>query len=361
MERIRLSLHREVDDSYDILIGNNLFEKIAIGLTKLKINKIAIITDSNVKKIYGEKFLKLLKKNNLDSRMVAFPAGEKNKTRKNKEKIEDYLIAEGLSRDSLIIALGGGVVGDMAGFVASTFMRGINYIQIPTTILAMVDSSVGGKTAVDTNYGKNLVGTFYQPKKVFIDIDTLSSLPKEEMMNGLAEIIKHAIIADKELFRFIEWNIDSIYAKEQSALIEVIKKSCDIKKSVVERDEMEKSVRKLLNFGHTIGHAIEKTNNYTIKHGAGVAIGMIVETQIAKEMDLIDLHDVERIKSVIKKAGFDLKLPGTPKKEIIDNVKFDKKKFLGHVKFTLPLKIGKAGIDYDVDDHIINKALGVLK
>ena len=204
MEKIRVHLHREIDDSYDIIIGNNLFEKIATGLTKLNLGKIAIITDSNVKKLYGEKFLKILKQNNLDARMVAFPFGEKNKTRKNKEKIEDYLISEGLSRDSLIIALGGGVVGDLAGFVASTYMRGINLIQIPTTLLAIVDSSIGGKTAVDTSLGKNLIGTFFQPKKVFIDLDLLNTLPKEEMKNGIAEIIKHAIIADKDLFRFIE-------------------------------------------------------------------------------------------------------------------------------------------------------------
>jgi len=361
MDKLRLRLVKKIDDSYDIIIGNNIFQDIAEGLCSLKLGKIAIITDNNVNVLYGDKFLKLLKSKNLNSFMISFNAGEKNKTRKTKSKIEDVLASQGLGRGGLIIALGGGVVGDLSGFIASTYMRGISFIQIPTTLLAMVDSSIGGKTAVDTEKGKNMIGTFYQPKRVFIDINTLETLSDDEMLNGLAEIIKHAIIIDEKFFVFLEDYVSKILAKDNNVLVQAIKWSCNIKKKIVENDETEKSLRKILNFGHTIGHAIEKASNYQITHGEGVALGMVAETKIAFEMKKINEREMNKIISLIEKSGFNIKLSKIDIKEIYDNTKFDKKNKGGIPLYVLPTKIGRVEADLEVKEEVVLQVLGGMK
>ena len=360
MEKIRLNLIEKVDDSYDIVIGKDLFPAIADGLSKLKIGKVAIITDSNVKKLYGNTLLDILKKKGVDAIMLSFPAGEKNKTRHTKEKIDDLLVSNGFGRDSLILALGGGVVGDVAGFVASTFMRGIPYLQIPTTLLAMVDSSIGGKTGIDLSQGKNLIGTFYQPKKVFMDINVLKTLSKEEMLNGIAEMIKHSIISDYKFFIFMNEYIKKIFSLEEDVLIKSIKWSCMLKKNIVENDEKESHIRKKLNFGHTIGHAIEKAKDYSLQHGNAVAIGMVAETNISKEIGMINSIDAEKIISLIKKAGFKISIDKESISQIIENTKYDKKNIGGRVKYILPRKVGKADIDVEVNEDIITKVLGEM-
>ncbi len=360
MEKIRLNLLKKEDDSYDIIIGNDLFSDISDGLLKLKIGKVAIITDSNVRKLYGDRFLSTLKDKGLDAVLVSFPAGEENKTRKTKEKIEDVLITNGLNRDGVIIALGGGVVGDLAGFIASTFTRGVPYLNVPTTLLAMVDSSIGGKTAVDTPHGKNLIGTFYQPKKVFIDISVLKTLPREEMLNGIAEMIKHGVIDEHRFFVFMEEYMQDIFSLDNEVLIKAIKWSCMIKKNVVEEDEKESSFRKILNFGHTIGHAIEKTANYKLSHGESVALGMITETKIAQEIGLINEIESNKIFDLIKKAEFQGSLSKIDSGKIIENTRYDKKSIGGMAKYVLPRKIGKVEIDVEVREEIVSKVLGEM-
>jgi 3-dehydroquinate synthase len=358
IDKVRLELIKKADDSYDIIIGKNIFSDIATGLAKLGMKKIAVVTDSNVRKHYGDKFLGMLKSKKIDALMISIPAGEQNKTRETKEKIEDMLISNNFSRDSVIIALGGGVIGDLAGFVASTFMRGIPFLQVPTTLLAMIDSSIGGKTAVDTKYGKNLIGTFYHPKRVFIDISVLKTLPKEELLNGVAEMIKHGVILDRKLFVFIEDYIDRILSLEDDILVKCIKWNLVLKKQVVEKDEKERSYRRILNFGHTIGHAVEKAAEYNITHGQAVALGMIAETNISEELGMINTVESRKIYSLIKKAGFESNIKKYDIKKIMENIKYDKKKYKGTVKYTLPRKIGKADIDVGIKDEVISKVLG---
>ena len=360
MEKLRLNLIKKVDDSYDIIIGKDIFQAIVDGLSKIKISKIAVITDSNVKKLYGTSFLSLIKKKGIDAMMISFAAGEASKTRHTKEKIEDLLISGGFDRNSLIIALGGGVVGDMAGFVASTFMRGVSYIQIPTTLLAMVDSSIGGKTGLDTSLGKNLIGTFAQPKRVFMDISVLKTLPKEEMLNGIAEMIKHGIITDQKFFVFMEDYLEKIFSLDEDAVTKSIKWSCMIKKQIVENDEKESGVRKSLNLGHTIGHAIEKSMNYKLKHGEAVALGLLTETKISQELGMINSIQSEKIFNLIKKAGFNTKIDEKMISSIIDNTKYDKKNFGGRTKYVLPRKVGKVDIDVEINEEVIRKALGEM-
>jgi len=267
-------------ESYEIKFGS---------LKNLKLNGI-VVTETNVNKYY---------KLNLPT--VIFPAGEKNKTRETKQKVEDELIGLGINRDGIIIALGGGVTGDIAGFVASTLYRGIGYIQVPTTLLAMVDSSIGGKVAVDHPKGKNLIGSFYQPKLVYIDVETLNTLPKKEILNGLTEIIKHSFVYDKDYLEYLEKNYQNILDLDKNVLIHVIKRSIEIKARVVEKDEKESGLRKILNYGHTIGHAIELLSNFKLTHGEAVALGMYFESKIAVELGIMNKHDCDRQNHLLKK------------------------------------------------------------
>jgi 3-dehydroquinate synthase len=361
MEEVRVNLKKKIDDSYDIVIGRGLFDEIAEGLSKLDLSYVAIITDSNVKKHYGDKLLSLLKDNGLDAMMISFPPGEKSKNRKTKEKIEDALLSKGLDRHGLIIALGGGVVGDIAGFIASTFMRGVPYIQIPTSLLAMLDSSVGGKTGVDTQFGKNMVGTFYQPKRVFIDLDVLKTLPKPEILNGIAEMIKHSVISSSKFFIFIDDYLDKILALDTETLEQAIKMSCEIKKEVVEKDEKEESFRRVLNFGHTIAHAIEKASDFTIKHGRAVALGMIAETKIAAELEMLSPVECEKIVELITRAGFDTKLGKLNVRHIIDSTHHDKKNISGRTNYVLPETRGQMDLDVSVAEDVVEKVLGEMK
>jgi 3-dehydroquinate synthase len=368
MEKIKIRLKKKIDYSYDIAIGQNILTDVTEFISILKPNKIAIITDSNVKRLYGGKILSQLKDKSIPALMLSFQAGEENKNRQTKEKIENLLLARGFKRNSLIIAFGGGVVGDLAGYVASTYMRGIPYIQLPTTLLAMVDSSIGGKTGIDTQYGKNTIGTFYQPNAVFIDTEFLKTLPKKELLNGFAEMIKHGVIKDKKYFDFLDNNLNSILnpdEKQDEKIVYAIKRSCQVKKKVVQKDEKEEFLRKTLNFGHTIGHAVEKASDYKIKHGQAIAFGMLAESKIAKDLGVMDNENFEKIASLIKKAGFsgtltELKL-SQKIGEIIENTKYDKKNAEDKVRYVLPVKIGKTRIDVEVSDETVEKVLGEMK
>lgn len=260
-----------------------------------KKGKFCVITDSNVAKLY-EKYLE-------GCDIIIKPAGETIKTLKNIEATAERLLTLGLDRKSTLIALGGGTIGDFTGFLASIYMRGISYIQIPTTLLAMIDSSIGGKTGVNLSSGKNMLGTFYQPQKIILEPEFLQTLPKKELLNGIAETIKHACIADKKLFEFLEKNHKKILAKDPHTLNKLIEQSSAVKKKIVKKDEKEKGLRMLLNYGHTIGHAVEQASNYRLSHGESVSIG------IHQANLKFNSKDTEKIKNLLKLFGLPTKIP----------------------------------------------------
>jgi len=341
MAKVKVNLKRQVNDSYEILIERGLFKKIP-ALLKAKPfgNRYLIITDSNIEELFGKKLLEALEEEGLKAGLVSFAAGEKSKGFETFSQLLEKCFQKGLDRNSCIIALGGGVAGDLAGFVAATYMRGINYIQVPTSLLAMVDSSIGGKTGIDLREGKNIVGNIKQPKAVFIDTALLESLDDRELKNGLAEVVKHAVIADKKFFEFLSKNMDCIKFLDEKALPKIVAESCKIKSAIVEKDEKEKNLRKTINFGHTIGHAIESLGKYeAFSHGHAVAIGMLVEGKIAVEMGILKHKEFAKINRLVQEIGFNLTLKQKPE-EIIEKMKHDKKAVAGKIFMVLPSKIG---------------------
>ena len=359
MEKVHLNLKKEIDNSYDILIGSGLFSKIPLDLKKCNFgNRYLIITDSNIKGMFGEKLLVLMKKEGLDTELISFKSGEQSKSLMVFGKLIGKVHDLKLDRKSVIIALGGGVVGDIAGFVAATYMRGINYIQIPTSLLATVDSSIGGKAAVDLPTGKNMVGAFHQPKKVYIDVSLLNNLPQKEIINGLSEIIKHSLIKDKGLFEFISLNFGKVLCKDEKVLIELIKRNCEIKARIVEEDELESGLRKIVNYGHTIGHALETLTNYKIySHGEAIAIGMAVEGLIANKLGMLSELELVKQNDLIKKIGLPIKLPDINTKKLIEELKKDKKVVGGKIEFVLLMGIGTAEYGVNVTDKIISESI----
>ena len=343
MKRIKVAVSSNEDNSYEILIGQNLLGRIASDLAEAQIaHSHTLVTDSNVAELYGGNLLQDLKEALSEVRMIAFPAGEQSKTREIKSFIEDRMLESGFGRDSSVIALGGGVVGDIAGFVAATYMRGVPCVQVPTSLVACVDSSVGGKTAVDTPHGKNLIGAFYQPWRVYVDTDTLKTLGPNQLAEGLAEIIKYGVIKSEDLFCYLEESIEKIYEFDDAALLEVIEASCRIKAEVVEKDEKEQNLRKILNFGHTVGHAIEQLSDYTISHGEAISAGMVIEGKIALGKTGWDVQEQERLTGLLKRAGLPTEPPSDVSVEkIIDVMKIDKKARKGKIEMSLPERIGE--------------------
>ncbi len=359
METVHLNLRKETDNSYDILIDESLLKKIPSDLKKNKIgNKYLIITDSNIKGLFGKKLLALMKKEGLNADLISFKAGEQSKNLKVFSSLIEKAHYLKLDRSSVIITLGGGVVGDIAGFIAATYMRGINYIQIPTSLLAMVDSSIGGKVAVDLPTGKNTVGNFHQPKKVYIDISLLKNLPAKELINGLSEIIKHALIMDRDLFDFVEKNLSKIMNRDTPTLISLIKKNCQIKADIVMKDEKESGLRKLVNYGHTIGHALETLTSYKkYSHGEAIAIGMVVEGLIANKIGLLSKQELTKQNNLIKKAGLPAKMPDIDAKKFTNELKKDKKVVGGKIEFVLLKEIGKAEYGINASNETIQEAI----
>ncbi len=331
-------------------LGSNL-EKLNLG------SRYIIITDDNVFQLYIKKATKTFSKK---PTIIAINPGEKSKSRKTKISIEDTLLEVGVNRDCCIIALGGGVVGDLAGFVASTLFRGVNYVQVPTTLLSMVDSSIGGKVAINHSKGKNLIGAFHHPKLVFSDVTTLKTLSNDEILNGLAEMIKHGLILDKEYFKYLEENYQSIINLEEKTTIEAIKKSCEIKSKIVNEDEKEKGKRALLNYGHTFGHAIEKISNNKIHHGKAVALGMYIAAIIANKTGTLNAKDAERQNSLLKNIGYitDLKLDIM---KMIEIMHLDKKVKSNEIEYVLLKNIGKAQNKCKIKDSEVINILSHIK
>lgn len=365
MEQLNVRIKEKIKE-YPIFIGNSLLPAVKDFLEKShQGKKVVIITDSNVKELCKEKISEAFK--GLNPALVFIPAGEISKSRQMKEKIEDSLLEKKFGRDTVIIALGGGVVGDLAGFIASTYNRGIPIIHIPTTLLAMVDSSIGGKTSVDTKDGKNLIGTIYQPDAVFTDLDFLDSLPKEEFLNGLVEIIKIAATSDKELFSFIETNISSILEKEKSSLSYIIKRSIELKKNVIEKDEKESGLRQILNFGHTFGHAFESYSDYKAKHGHCISLGMVVESKIAVLNGDLKEKEEKKITSLLEAFSLPVKVDSDINLDKIIGIMVSDKKTLDQKpRFVILMRIGKVKTDkvnfsFEVDECTIKKAIETTK
>ncbi|MCP4181340.1 MAG: 3-dehydroquinate synthase [bacterium] len=349
------------NNSYDIFIGDELLSNLEDKINSfIKNKKCFIITDSNVDNYYGDFFLNKLS-GFTDYQIIkySFPAGEQNKTLKTVEDIYHYAFSKGLDRSSVIIALGGGVCGDMAGFTAATFMRGIDFIQIPTSLLAMVDSSVGGKTGVDMPEGKNLVGVFLQPKTVLIDPNTLKTLPVREIRGGLAEIIKYGMIIDLKLFEYIESNIEKINSLDTDVISELIAWCCKIKADIVAKDEKEHSLRAILNFGHTFGHAIETVSGYEkYIHGEGIAIGMLMACRLAVTLGMIEKNIEERLKHLFIQFSLPVKSPGISPDDILKAMYNDKKVRNNNINFILPYKkIGKVEIVDSIDNKLVLEAV----
>jgi 3-dehydroquinate synthase len=363
MERIRVNLEKSVRDSYEIIIGEDVID--CAGLTtkvKDQIDRYVIVTDSNVNPLYGKQVLERLKESSRPVDIIEIPAGEGSKSLETIQGVARRLVGLGASRKSLLIALGGGVVGDVAGFVASIYMRSIPYIQIPTTLLAQVDSSVGGKTGVDLPEGKNLVGTFYQPKAVYVDLSVLKTLSDKDFGNGLAEIIKYSIIANHGLFELLEQENAGIKKRDISLMKNLVGRSCKIKAGIVEMDEKESDLRRVLNFGHTLGHALEAASNYGLSHGEAVAIGMAGAGMISLKLNHLDEDSFGRIVGLIESYGLPTTIPaGMETAQIKGFMTTDKKAVGGQLHFVLAKAIGVPFVTPEVPPDVVLEAIEELK
>jgi len=341
------------DRSYQIIIEKGLINRVSEEISRVyKGKKIFIITDDNVNKYYGGKISEELKKNGFEVNLLSLKPGEETKNFNTLPIVYNELLDFNLTRSDLIIALGGGVIGDLAGFVASTYLRGIDFVQIPTSLLAQVDSSVGGKVAVDLDRGKNLVGSFYHPKCVLIDPEVLNTLDNRFFIDGMAEVIKYGCIKDKQFFDYLEKMVNKKQLINNMEL--VIHKCCDIKRQVVENDEKDRGERMLLNFGHTLGHAIEQYYNYTkYSHGEGVAIGMYVISKISEEKGLTKKGTSQRIKDILVKYNLPYELDVNIE-ETLEAINLDKKKLGNDLNVIILKEIGSSEI-YKTTAEFFNK------
>jgi 3-dehydroquinate synthase len=343
-----------------VLFGKGLLTQLGVWTRKFLTGQTcAIISDSNVAPLFAERVKKGLTSAGFRPTLIMIPAGEKSKTLEQAGAICDQMIAAGLDRQSFVIGLGGGMIGDVSGFVAAIYHRGIPYIQIPTTLLAMADSSIGGKTGVDTQAGKNLIGAFHQPLLVIDDLDVLKTLPRREFNQGFAEIIKHAIIADPKMFRILQ----SWKAGNSTALQGLIKRNIAIKSRIVAKDERDRTgQRALLNFGHTVGHAIERAGDYRkFLHGEAVSLGIVAACTISMKKAGLSADERATIVDLLEQFGLPTRLPSNfPRKKILDAVKFDKKFEGGKIRFVLTPRIGVAHLADNVTLDDIREAINEL-
>ncbi|HEY9710097.1 MAG TPA: 3-dehydroquinate synthase [Oculatellaceae cyanobacterium] len=341
-------------------------DDLGVWMSRLKLGKkVLVVSNPVIFKKYGKRAIAALELVGYEVSTCTLPAGERYKTLKSIQKIYDIALQNRLERSSTIVALGGGVVGDMAGFAAATWLRGINLVQVPTSLLAMVDSAVGGKTGVNHPQGKNLIGAFYQPRFVLIDPSVLKTLPPREFRAGMAEVIKYGIIWDAQLFAKLEAakRLDQLRYVEEDLLELILSCSCQAKADVVSKDEKEAGLRAILNYGHTIGHAVESLTGYKlVNHGEGVAIGMVAAGQIAVQLKMWNAADAERQDALIEKTGLPTQLPSVLDIEaIIDTLQTDKKVKDGKVRFVLPTQIGAVTVTDQVPSEVIGQVLHQMK
>ena len=359
MNKMKVNLDRKIGSSYEIHIGEKILDRMGLILAKNNwAERYILITDSHIDALHGERVEEALKKTDLRVDRITVPPGETAKAMGTVLSIVEKLIALGADRSTALIALGGGVIGDLTGFIASIFMRGIPVIQIPTTLLAQVDSSIGGKTAVDTDAGKNLLGTFHQPKGVFIDLTFLQTLPEEQFRSGLAEVIKYGVIESPALLDAIEAAAAAGELRESAFLEKVITAACRIKKGIVELDEWDRGLRRILNFGHTVGHAVEAASAYSLSHGEAVAIGMVAAAILSEQLHYLPADDRRRIVSVIRAVGLPDRIPGNLNlEEIASRIARDKKKKGETVHFVLLKKLGVPIVNGGIPEKMMKKTL----
>lgn len=347
--------------SYPILIGDDLLSGLGEQCARLKLGqRCAVLTDSNVARLHAKPAMASLKSAGFDPILLTVPAGETSKGLKLVQHLCDKLAAHRLERKSFIVALGGGVVGDLGGFLAAIYLRGIAFVQAPTTLLAQVDSSVGGKVGVNLPAGKNLVGAFYQPRLVLCDLDSLDTLPSREYRSGLAEVIKYGIICDSALFRRLEKDLERLLGKDRPTLAEIVARCCQIKAEVVGQDETEGGLRAILNFGHTIGHAIEAISGYgTYLHGEAISIGQAAAANLSVKAAGFSANDARRIKNLFARAGLpvSIRLTAAREKRLFDAMRLDKKVSGGEIQFVLARRIGRVERGFKLPPEVIATTL----
>lgn len=357
----RLNILYEKKPCYDIVFTTD-FSELLPELQKLDIEnrKVCVITDSHVGSLYGEEIMGLLEGKCTQNTLFAFPAGEENKTLDTVKDIYTFLIENKFDRKDLLLALGGGVVGDITGFAAATYLRGVDFVQVPTTLLSQADSSIGGKTGVDFDGYKNMVGAFNMPKLVYMNVGTLKTLDDRQFFSGFAEIMKHGLIKDAS---FYEWLLDRMYEicdRDVDTLLEMVQRSSMVKKLVVEKDPTEKGDRALLNFGHTIGHAIEKYMNFSMTHGECIALGAVAAAYISWKHEWLSMEEYYEIRDMYVPFNLPISIENIDPQEILKLTKSDKKMEGNTIKFVLLKKVGKAVIDRNVTDQDILNALAEI-
>ena len=355
------TVHVELSErSYDIQIGSGLLSNAAHWVRSLlNTSHLVLITDDNVDSLYADALADQFLEDGFDVNLMTIEAGEPSKSPELIFELWEAMLASATDRQSTVIAVGGGVVGDAAGFAAATYARGLPFLQIPTTLLAQVDSSVGGKTGVNLPDAKNMVGAFWQPRGVLIDVDVLGTLPEREFIAGLGEVVKYGVILDKEFFAYLEENIEPILQRDAQTLQHIVARSCQLKADIVQQDEREESgVRSYLNYGHTFGHALEAITNYnTLLHGEGVAIGMQCAARLAERLGRIGTDVVDRQEKLLKALGLPVDMPDVDLTEVLKLMRMDKKVASGEMRFVLPTRLGEVELVTDVPIEDIQASL----
>ena len=342
--------------SYPILIGEGLLARADLLAQHVPGRDVLLVSNTTVGPLYASALKQGLGERRIVE--VTLPDGEAHKSLATVSRVLDVLVANRFARDCTVVALGGGVVGDMAGFAAASYQRGVAYVQVPTTLLAQVDSSVGGKTGVNHPGGKNLIGAFHQPSAVIADTDTLKTLPPRELRAGLAEVIKYGLISDAELFGWLEQNMDRLLAHDAQALTHVIRRSCEIKADIVGRDEREQGDRALLNLGHTFGHALESTTGYTRwLHGEAVGAGLLMAATMSHEAGLLSGGVVERLRKLLERTGLPTEARDVQAETVLENMRIDKKVKSGRIRLVLLRSIGTSFVTADYPDAALRRTL----
>jgi shikimate kinase/3-dehydroquinate synthase len=339
---------RGMGQGYDVFVRENSLDHFGEILKGHELSgPVLVVSDTNVAPLYAGRMLTTLKRAGIVASSLVIPAGEENKTLETVSAIWRGCLEAGLDRKSTIVALGGGMVGDLSGFAAATFMRGVPWVNAPTSLLAMVDASVGGKTGFDLPEGKNLIGSFYPPRFVLADPDTLHTLPESELRSGMAEVVKHGVIADPDLFSFCSYGMEKV----KGNLGYIVRRAIAVKIDIIQKDPFEHGIRAALNLGHTVGHAVELVSNFKIRHGDAVAIGMVVEARLAERLALAGAGLSGLLLETLSKLGLPVELPGNlPRADLIRAMKVDKKKAAGIVRFALPVKIGEVKVGVEIED-----------
>jgi 3-dehydroquinate synthase len=348
--------------SYRIVVASGALATVGQRLRELPVGtRAALVSDASVARLHGKTVVASLESAGFIVATIEVPEGETAKTLPVAEHCWDQLLAAGLDRTSTVLALGGGAVGDVAGFAAATYMRGVNFVQLPTTVLAQVDASIGGKTAIDHPRGKNMIGAFHQPRLVVVDPSVARTLPEREFRSGLAEVVKHGIVLDADYFAEIERDQAALMARESGVLERIIGGSCRLKAAVVERDEREAELRHVLNYGHTIGHALEAATGYDrFAHGEAVALGIVAEARLARALDIADDETVARQERLLAAVGLPVRAPALDLEPVVAAMAHDKKAKDGRVPFVLAPRIGAFRIVYDVPIAEVRTAIASL-